>query len=401
MISSEVLKDLLIESKAKIVLIVLDGLGGLPDPDTGKTELETAVHPNLDRLTEEGATGLISILGSGITPGSGAAHLALFGYDAFRHNVGRGAVAAMGIGMDMRQGDVAARVNFATIDENGIITDRRAGRIPTSVNAELCKMLAKIKIPDIELSIEPVKDHRAALILRGKDLCEHLSDTDPQVVGLPPKPVEPLSEKAVRTAQIANEFVAKAKEVLKDQHPANVILLRGFDVRPSFPSMNEVYGLNPACIAVYPDYRGVSRMVGMEVLETGPEIKDEFDALEKNYERFDFFYLHVKKTDSYGEDGNFAGKVGIIEETDAEIPRLLKLRPDILIVTGDHSTPALFKAHSWHPVPILFWGQWVRKDRTKHFGENECASGMFGTFPASEIMALALAHAGRLTKFGA
>jgi len=401
MISSEVVKDLVVKADTKIVLVVMDGLGGLPHPGSRLTELESARTPNLDKLARRGMLGLIDPIAQGITPGSGPAHLALFGYDPFRYQIGRGAVAAFGIGFDMHRGDVAVRINFATIDENGNITDRRAGRIPTEKNAELCKILRKIKIEGVEVFIEPVKDHRGVVIFRGEGLYPELSDTDPQAVGVPPKRVEALDPRAERAAEIANEFIAKAREALKDQHPANMILMRGFESCPEVPSMEEVYGLRCAAIAVYPDYKGMARIVGMDVLEAGSTVAEEVATLEDSYDKYDFFFFHVKPTDSSGEDGNFEGKSKVIEEVDSYIPRIARLNPEVLIVTGDHSTPSLFKAHSWHPVPFMMVGKWVRPDDVKEFSETACARGSLGRFPATEVMALAMAHAERLVKFGA
>ncbi len=401
MISSEFVKDLVVPSDSKIFLLVIDGLGGLPHPDTGKTELEMAKTPNMDKIAKEGQGGLTIPIERGITPGSGLAHLALFGYDSVKHKVGRGAVAAVGVGLGMDEGDVAARVNFATVDDNGTVTDRRAGRIATTENARLCEILRDIEFPHVRFVMEPVKDHRAVIVFKGEGLSPELTDTDPQEVGLLPKKVQANSKKAERTAQLVNSFVDKAKIALKDQHPANMILMRGFDTKPHFLPMSEVYGLKGGAIATYPDYLGVARMVGMEVISTGPEMSDEFEALKKAFNSYDFIYLHVKKTDSFGEDGNFAGKVEVIEEIDSLIPEATGLNPDVIMITGDHSTPATLKIHSWHPVPFTIKSRWCRKDGTAAFSETECAKGLLGTFPATEVMSLALAHAGRLMKFGA
>lgn len=400
MISSEFVKPYTKENEKKIVMIIMDGLGGFPSAN-GKTELETANIPNMDELAKGGALGLIDPIAQGMTPGSGPAHFSLFGYDPVKNDIGRGALAAAGIGFDLKGGDVAARINFCTIDEKGIVTDRRAGRIATDINAELCKKLDKIKIQDIELFVRPVKDHRAVVVFRGKGLSEHVSDTDPQNTGLltlEPKATKPEGEK---TAQTAKKFVDNAKEILKADKPANMILLRGFAECPSIPSFKDVYKLNAAAIAVYPDYKGVARVCKMDVLDTGTEEEDEIKTLEKNWTGYNFFYVHIKKTDSYGEDGNFDAKVKVIEKVDNLIPRIVALKPDLLIITGDHSTPALYAAHSFHPVPILFWGKWVRPDLALKFGETECTRGGLGRFPSSEIMALALAHTQKLNKFGA
>jgi len=400
MVSAEFLPKYAIENEQKIVMLVMDGLGGLAGPN-GTTELETARTPNMDELAKGGTIGLIDPIAQGMTPGSGPAHFALFGYDPVRNDIGRGALAATGIGFDLKGGDVAARINFCTVDANGVVIDRRAGRIATDINGKLCEKLAKIRIKGLEIFVRPVKDHRAVIVFRGPELSELVSDTDPQNTGLAPLECKPIQPKAKKTADAAKEFLAQAKEILKNEHPANMVLLRGFAECPSVPSFFSAYKLKAAAIATYPDYRGVARVCGMDVLETGSEIADEIKTLEESWSKYNFFYLHIKKTDSNGEDGNFEGKVKVIEAVDAIIPRIVGLRPDCLVITGDHSTPAVFKAHSHHPVPILFWGRWVRPDLADQFGERACMNGGLGRFPSSEIMALAMAHAQKLGKFGA
>ena len=406
MVSSELISsyDLALDRDSKIILLVIDGVGGLPHPTSGRTELETARTPHLDALARSGVGGMSDPIARGIAPGSGVAHLALFGYDPIVHAIGRGAVAALGIGLKPAPEDLAVRVNFATMDKTGAISDRRAGRIPTERNAELCELLRPIQLDDVEFTIDPVKDYRAVVVFKGEDLSEELADSDPGQNGLPPKPVEPRDPgdpRAERTARIANEFIRQARDILRDLAPTNTILMRGFAHPVYLSTMQEVYKLKAGAIATYPDYLGVSRMVGMDILPTGDQIADEMDTLEKHYADYDFIYLHIKKTDSAGEDGNFNEKVRIIEEVDAFVPRITQLDPDVLVVTGDHSTPATFKAHSWHPVPLILTGKWGRRDAVQAFSETECAKGSLGRFPATEIMALALANAERLTKFGA
>ena len=400
MISSDIARPLAMESDSKIVLLIMDGLGGFPN-ETGKTELETAATPNLDKLAAEGATGLIQTLGRGITPGSGLAHLALFGYDAFVHDIGRGAIAANGIGQVLKPNQVAARLNFCT-EKAGLITDRRAGRIPTDKCAELCEIVNKaVDIPGVTVTLSPVMDYRAVVVFEGDGLSINIADTDPGAVGLPPKPVQATDDDAEKMASVVESFLEQTKAALASLEPANSVLLRGFAVQPDFPSMQECYKLNPACIATYPDYRGVGKMIGMEILSTGHEIADEFDTLEENWDKYDFFFFHVKKTDSLGEDGNFDGRVHKIEEVDKLLPRLKALKPDVLAVTGDHSTPAMFKAHTWHPVPVLLWGKDVMQDETTTFGERAVMQGGLGRFPGSELMLEILGHAGKLKKMGA
>jgi len=401
MLSLYQLKEITRQSDSKIVLLVIDGLGGLPRPETGKTELESSHIPNLAELAKKGNCGLTDPVSPGITPGSAPGHLALFGYDPIKFAVGRGILEAIGIDFDLKKGDVAARGNFCTIDSKGIVTDRRAGRISTEENAKLCKKLSKITLESAQLYTVPVKEHRFLLVLRGEGLSGEASDSDPQQVGVAPLNVVELSPKGKNTAKLANDFAAKAKAVLADSHPANMVLLRGFSQHPNLPTMNEIFKLNPAAIAAYPMYRGLAKLVGMKILNTGATIEEEFDTLAKHYAEHDFFFVHVKKTDSTGEDGDFDAKVHVLEEIDSLLPKITALNPDVLIVTGDHSTPAMLKGHSWHPVPLLLYSKWCRADHVREFGETACASGGLGRFPAVEVMPLAMANALKLTKFGA
>jgi 2,3-bisphosphoglycerate-independent phosphoglycerate mutase len=307
----------------------------------------------------------------------------------------------LGIDFDLKKRDVAARGNFCTIDEKGLVTDRRAGRISTEENAKLCKKLSKIKLEGAQVLVAPVKEHRFLLVLRGAGLTGDASDSDPEVVGVAPLKIVANSPKGKKTARLANQFVAKAKAVLSGSHPANMVLLRGFSQHPELPSMTEIFKLNPAAIAAYPMYRGLAKLVGMELLNTGSTIEEEFDTLVRRYAEHDFFFIHFKKTDSSGEDGDFDAKVRVLEEIDRFLPKITALNPDVLIVTGDHSTPAVLKGHSWHPVPIVLYSKWCRTDHVHEFGETACASGGLGRFPAVEVMSLAMANALKLTKFGA
>ncbi len=397
----DLIKELSIASPSKIVLLVIDGLGGLPHPKTGKTELETAKTPNLDRLAGKGICGLVDPVSPGITPGSTPGHLALFGYDPLKFNVGRGVVEAIGIDFELKPADIAARGNFCTVDERGLVTDRRAGRISTEKCAELCQLLDGLVIDGVKLVVRPVKGHRFIAVFRGEGLSPEVSDSDPQQVGIAPKAVKAQKAKAAKTAETANEFVAQARKVLAKHRPANMLLLRGFSSRPNIPTMPEVYKLKPAAVASYPMYRGLAKLVGMQVLETAAGIKEEFNTLKQNYKSYDFFFVHIKETDSAGEDGDFERKVGIIEELDKSLPTLLDLAPDVIVVTGDHSTPALLKGHSWHPVPILLYSPWCRPDRVEELSESACIPGGLGRFSATEIMPLAMANALKLAKFGA
>jgi len=386
---------------SKIVMIVLDGLGGLPHPKTGKTELETAKTPNLDKLAKEGTCGLVDPVATGITPGSGPGHLALFGYDPIKFTVGRGVLEALGIDFELRDGDVAARGNFCTVNGEGIITDRRAGRISTEQCAELCRLLDGATIDKVSVSVVPVREHRFVAVFRGSGLSDALSDSDPQKEGLIPKAVEAIDSNAAKSARIVNKFIDKAQKALEGREPTNMVLLRGFASYPDFPKMNQVFSLKPAAIAVYPMYRGLAKVVGMDALPAGKTIEDQLFTLAEHYSSYDFFFLHIKGTDSAGEDGDFARKVSIIEEVDRTLPKLLSLKPDVVVITADHSTPALLKGHSWHPVPFLLSSKWCRTDDVLEFSERACCSGALGRFPATDIMPLALANALKLNKYGA
>ena len=399
-----IIKDLVQKNKTKILLIVLDGLGGLPV--NGKTELDAARTPNLDALAAASACGLHMPVSYGITPGSGPGHLSLFGYDPIEWQVGRGVLEALGLGVELKKTDIAIRINYATV-ENGIIKDRRAGRPPTDESRELTNRLQK-KIPsidDVEIIFAPGMEHRFAAVLRFPEPLPKgsaaIKDTDPQKEGMTPIPVTPETPQAVRVAKIAEKLIIEVAAVIKDAPKANYILLRGFSQVPDIPHFEETYGLKSLCIAVYPMYRGLARLIGMEAPALKGDIREELDFLKKNYNDYDFFFMHVKKVDSYGEDGNFDGKAAKIGEFDSFLPEILSLKPDVLIITGDHSTPALMKGHSWHPVPFLLNSPFVLGQTCSAFTERECLKGELGIFHTIHLMPLALANAGRLKKFGA
>jgi 2,3-bisphosphoglycerate-independent phosphoglycerate mutase len=395
------LNEIVIPGASKIVLLVMDGLGGLPHPETGLTELEQAETPNLDALARAGICGLTIPVAPGVTPGSGPGHLALFGYDPIRYNIGRGVLEAVGIDFELEPTDVAARGNFCTVDGEGLITDRRAGRVPTATSTELCKQLAMIDLPGVQVFVEPVREHRFVLVLRGEGLSDRLSGTDPNREGLPPLPVQPLANEALETAELVNRWIAEAKTVLAARDTANMVLVRGFAKHPTMPSMRERYKLKAAAIAIYPMYRGLAKLVGMTPLPGGGSFEDEIQTVRDHWDEFDFFFVHYKPTDAAGEDGNFEAKVKAFEALDRLLPGLTALNPDVLMVAGDHSTPSIMAAHSWHPVPFLLHGQWCRSDRAEAFGERECERGVLGTFPAMQALQHAMAHAGRFTKYGA
>jgi 2,3-bisphosphoglycerate-independent phosphoglycerate mutase len=404
-VASELFQQLAHKTDSKIVLIICDGLGGLPNPATGQTELETARTPNLDALARRSNLGYAELVGPGITPGSGPGHLAMFGYDPVAHQVGRGALSAVGVNFPIRPTDVAARMNFCSQDAAGILTDRRAGRIPTELCVRLCaKLQANVQLDGVELFVEPEMDYRGVVVFRGEGLADRVSDSDPQVTGVPPlemRALDPSDKASQRTADLANAFIVRARQVLADESPANGVLLRGFARPPALPSVRDLYKLNAAAIAVYPMYRGLASLAGMELLPTGKTMADEVETLRENWDRFDFFFLHFKYTDSAGEDGDFDRKVRVIEEIDGLIPRLLELEPDVLAITGDHSTPAILKAHSWHPVPFLLYSKWCLPDDAERFTERAARRGSLGHFQASQAMGLLLANALKLLKFGA
>ncbi|MDP6127514.1 MAG: 2,3-bisphosphoglycerate-independent phosphoglycerate mutase [Dehalococcoidales bacterium] len=401
MINLDLIKQISRPSSTRIVLLVIDGLGGLPDPETGKTELETARTPNLDKLAGKGICGLSDPVGPGITPGSAPGHLALFGYDPVSCNIGRGALEAVGVDFDLGPEDVATRGNFCTVDGAGLVADRRAGRISTQNSAELCRLLDGQVINGVEVLVRPVKDHRFIAVFRGEGLSAEVGDSDPQQIGVAPLTVNGSSPESGRIASVANQFIARAKTALAGHHPANMLLLRGFSKRPEYPSMSDIYRLKPAAIAGYPMYRGLARLVGMEILETGAEIEDEIKTLTQNFAKYDFFFLHVKAADAAGEDGDFGRKVAVLEELDSLLPGLTVLQPDVIAVAGDHSTPALLEGHSWHPVPFLLSSPYCRPDKVDKFSESACLSGGLGRFSATQIMTLAMANALKLNKFGA
>ncbi len=397
----ELIRELREPNQTKIVLLVADGLGGLPLEPGGKTELETARTPNLDGLAREGICGLSLPVLPGITPGSGPGHLGLFGYDPLQYRIGRGILEALGIHFSVGPRDVAIRGNFCTVDAQGKITDRRAGRPTTDRCVAVCRKLQQIRVPGVELFVEPVREHRFVLVLRGDGLGDAVNDTDPQQVGVVPLPAKGRDAASQKTAEVVNEFIARAAEVLRDDAPTNMATLRGFARYPKIDTMQEVYGVKPVAIAVYPMYKGLARLVGMDIAETGTSLDDQAKTLQELWDKYDFFFLHYKYTDSTGEDGNFPAKVEMIERFDSVIPKVRALNPDVLIVTGDHSTPSKLKSHSWHPVPTILWAKTCRVDAVTEFGEAQCLHGGLGQFQAMYLLPLALAHAQRLGKYGA
>ncbi len=399
----EILQEIVTRNDNKIIFLIMDGLGGHPFSGTDLTELETANTPNFDKYAAEGITGLLEPVAPGITPGSGPGHLALFGYDPLEVIIGRGVLSALGIDFELTDRDAPARLNFCTLDNSGNVSDRRAGRIPTEKNKQLCEKIRKqVKLSDgIEYFLETESEHRAVLILRGDGLGGNVSDTDPQETGVPPKEPQGEDEASQKTVKYVKEFLNRVREVLTDEHPANMVLARGFAKHDPLPTMEERYGLKSAAIAQYPMYRGLARLVGMNVLPKPGTYEGMWEQLKKNYNQYDFFFVHFKKTDSYGEDGNFEAKVKVIEEIDQWAGQLRQLNPAVIAITGDHSTPSWLKSHSWHPVPAILWSANSRPDEVTRFGERYCRSGYLGRLATKHLVMLCLANALRLKKFGA
>ena len=400
MIDLPFLGDVCRSTDSKIVLLVVDGLGGAPHPDTGKSELETAALPNLDALAGRSAAGLTTPVMSGITPGSGPGHMALFGYDPVKYLMGRGVLEALGIDVELGPGDLAARGNLCTVDSDGNILDRRAGRIPTAESAPLVEMLDQIEIPGVETDVYPVQDYRFVLVMRGEGLDDKVSETDPQMVGVQPLEARALNGASEQAAAHVRTFITAAGEVLGGREYANMAMLRGFSLLPELPDFGERYSLNPGAVAAYPMYRGLAKVAGMRVIPTGMTFDEELDTLEAHWDEHDFFFLHYKPADAAGEDGDFNAKVQTLEALDACISRLVDMQPDALVVAGDHSTPAILAAHSWHSVPLLVNSKWTQGDGIEAFTERACVSGSIGRIPATEVMMLAMAHAEKLLKYG-
>ena len=403
MIDFPYLSDLCLETPSRIIMLVVDGLGGLPHPESGRSELETAHLPNLSRLAQRSACGLTTPVAPGITPGSGPGHMALFGYDPLKYLVGRGVMEALGIGVELGPDVVAARGNFCTVDGQGRVTDRRAGRISSAESAPLVELLDTIEVPGVSLEVYPVHDYRFVLLLRGEGLGANLPDTDPQSVEVLPNAATAtaLDLESRRTAESVNAFLGAAGELLGSRENANMVLLRGFSKEPNWPSFGESYRLNPGAVAAYPMYRGLARLAGMKVLSTGQDFDAELDTVAQARDDHDFIFLHYKPADGAGEDGSFDDKVARLQELDARIPRLVDMGADVLVVAGDHSTPASMAGHSWHGVPLMIASSWTSGQGSGALTERECGKGALGRLNATEVMLLALAHAGKLAKFGA
>lgn len=394
--------QLAIPGDSKIVFFIMDGLGGLSATGASRTELQSARKPNLDSLARRSSCGLVHPISYGVTTGSGPGHFALFGYDPVENNVGRGVLEAAGIGFPLTDRDVAVRGNFATIDAQGNLSDRRAGRLSTEENERVCaRIQAGVHIPGVELFVKSVKEHRVLVVFRGEGLSGDLEDTDPQAVGVPPLPPKGLVPEAARTVEVASEFIAQTARLLSDEKRANMVTLRGFAKHKPYVGMADRFKLRSICLANYPMYRGVAFLVGMDIHPVLPDFASQVRVMREKWSEYDFFFIHAKTTDKSGEDGDYDAKVKAIEELDAMVPEVLAAGPDVLVVTGDHSTPSVLRSHSWHPVPVLLHSQYARLGANQSFDEVECLKGALGQFPAKDLMALALAHSGRLKKFGA
>jgi 2,3-bisphosphoglycerate-independent phosphoglycerate mutase len=395
------LTPLIQSADTKILLVVMDGLGGYADADHG-TELEEADTPHLDQLVCEGTAGMVEPVGPGITPGSGPGHLGLFGYDPEEFELGRGALSAAGLDFELQTGDVAARGNLASLAADGTISDRRAGRIPDpEAQVVVEKLQASVSVPGIEVFFRHEREHRVLVVLRGPGLDPRLSDTDPQHTGVAPLAPEALDPEAKRTADLVAEVDAQVRRILADEPKANVVLLRGFDTHRELPSFADRFGLRAAAVAIYPMYRGIARLLGMDVLGRPADLREQLDVLRGAWNDYDYFFLHHKYTDSAGEDGDRARKIKAIEDLDAVVPDLRALGADVIAVSGDHSTPSQMAAHSWHPVPALLWSERCGRDEVERFGERWCRQGALGLRPTKDLMAFMLANAGRLAKYGA
>jgi 2,3-bisphosphoglycerate-independent phosphoglycerate mutase len=398
---------LAVKTNAKLALLVLDGLGDIATREQNYlTPLEAAATPNLDRLAKDGAQGRMIPVAPGITPGSGPGHLGLFGYDPLEFQVGRGVIEALGLGVELKAGDIAARANFCTLNEKGIVTDRRAGRIETKITEGLCALLSRKikKAGDVQVLIKPGKGHRFVVIFRGKGLEGPLTDADPNREGLPvptAEPTDPTSAPQKKTAAVIADFFRQALAVLAGKKPANGFLLRGIAHQPEMPSFEERYGLKPACLAVYPMYKGLAQLVGMTKIEGPQTIAEQFQRYLAEFDNYNYFFIHYKYTDMHGEDGNFEAKKKAIEEFDAALPILLQKHPDVLAITGDHSTPCALKSHSWHPQPVLLCSPCCGSDKLERFTETGANLGSLGIFEAKYLIRLMQANARMFDKFGA
>ena len=404
----------------KVVLVIIDGLGDRPISELkDQTPLEAANTPNLDYFATNGITGIMNAIDVGIRPGSDTSHLAIFGYDPETHYTGRGIFEAAGIGMELKKGDIALRGNFATVTEDLIIVDRRAGRIENV--SKLADALNGMKIDGVRFFVKAGVMHRAGVVLRGSNLSHMVSDNDPHEVGVKVKQVKALdnTEEAKFTASVINKFLEEAHKILKEHEvnkkrrkerllEANYILLRGASKLTHFEPFEKKYKLKACCIAGAGLYKGIAKVLGMDVLQvkgaTGTantDINAKFIAAKKALAKYDFVFVHIKYADNYAEDGNVFGKLKFIEKIDDALIHLIGIKDTLIVITADHSTPCKLKAHSGDPVPIVMFGEGVRTDKVKEFNERSCMQGGLGRIKGKDLMNEILNLIGKAKLYGA
>jgi len=404
------------KSKAKALLLICDGLGDRPSIE-GKTPLQAANTPYLDEISKEGINGLMDTISPGIVPGSDTAHLAILGYDPYKYYPGRGVFEALGADMELCEGDVAFRANFATVDDKMRIIDRRAGR---KGSKDLAEALNGLEIDHTKIKFTNTTEHRCALVLKGENLSKAVSDVDTHEAGSEVKKCVPLEEgeKELKTANIVNEFVSQSYDILNEhpvnkerrergELPANIILLRGAGSYGEVSAMKDRFGFGAACIAGASLYKGVAKYLGMVVVPvegaTGiadTNLNNKAEATLHALEKHDFVFLHVKATDSMGHDGDFEGKKYMISRIDKELVARIKDVDAYITVTADHSTPVSIKRHSSDPVPIVIKGEGVRKDGITKFDEVSAASGGLGRIRGVDLMPILSDFMGFYTMFG-
>ncbi len=410
--------------KRTAVLVILDGLGDRIIPALkGKTPLQAAKTPTFDRLAMEGQNGLMDVLGPGITPGSDAAHLTLFGYDFKESYPGRGPLEALGAGLPSKPGDVAFRSNFATVDDNLVVIDRRAGRDFTDdEHRALEDALKGIEIDGVKVHFVATVEHRGAIVLEGEGLSGEISDIDPHETGKKILESKPDVPEARKTADVVNKLVKLTYERLRDSDlnklreqrglpAANVLLLRGPGKHAQIPTLKERYGISSVCLAGGALYIGCAKYVGMDYIpvegQTGT-IDTNFDniakkAIEVIKSGVNYLFIHIKATDNASHDGNHEEKVLAIERTDTMVGKILaEVRDKVVIaLTGDHTTPVLVGEHTCDPVPILFWSNFIRPDSVKQFSEIDAPHGALHSIRGIDVMPLLLGYAGYIEKIGA
>ncbi len=407
--------------RRRILLIIFDGLGDRPVKELGsKTPLEAAPKANLDWFANNGMNGLLDPIGPGIRPGSDTSHLALFGYDPLEVYTGRGPFEAAGVGIELQRGDVAFRCNFASVDENRVLTDRRAGRIKDGTD-KLAESLDGMKLGRVKVLFRAGTEHRAVLVLRGKGLSPKVTDTDPHEEGQKIPESKPLEPKAKATAKALNAFTRRAYDILsehpvnkarvaKGEAPANMVVARGAGIAPDLPPISEKLGVKAAGIAGVALIKGMFRAVGMDVLEvkgaTGgldTDMVAKAEAALKALETYDLVVVNVKAADLCGHDGRSADKIKVIERIDQMMGHFkANLPPDVIFAfTADHSTPVAVMDHSGDPVPVTIYGDGIRVDEVPHFDERSAAHGSLGRIRGRDLMPILLNQANRTEKFGA